>query len=89
MVREWLKILGLLGATTHEDRLAIDRKIEWITGVNCDESIQQGRITMEAFKKIVDRVLKARKLKKKLNAKPKKKDEKKKRKREEEIVAAA
>lgn len=61
MVREWLKILGLLPQTTHEDRVAIDREIEWVTGVDCDEALKQKMLTLEEFEELVKRVLKARK----------------------------
>jgi len=61
MVREWLKYLGLLGETTHEDRLEIDREIEWVTGVDCDEALKQKMLTEEEFEELVKRVLKTRK----------------------------
>ena len=80
MVREWLKTLGLLPQTTHEDRVAIDREIEWITGINCDEALRQKMLKEEEFEELVKRVLKARKEKQELKEQIKKlleKDEKK------------
>ena len=61
VVREWLRALGLLPQTTHADREAIDREIEWVTGVNCDEALERRMMTKEEFEELVKRVLKARK----------------------------
>lgn len=60
MVREWLKILGLLPQTTHADREAIDRQIEWVTGVNCDDALERQMLTEHEFEELVKEVLKAR-----------------------------
>ena len=38
-VREWLRLMGLFGLTSHQDRVEIDREIERRTGVYCDEAI--------------------------------------------------
>ena len=59
-VREWLTLLGLLHLTTHEDRLEIDREIELLTGVNCDEAIEKGLIDIQEFKEIVFSILRKR-----------------------------
>lgn len=89
MVREWLRYLGLLSETTHEDRLKIDREIEWMTGIDCDEAIERRLLTLEEFEDLVKRVLKARREKqefkeqlKKLFGKDKGKKEKKRKKRQ-------
>ena len=38
-VKEWLKLLGI--EPTHEERLNIDREIEFVTGLACDEGVSQ------------------------------------------------
>lgn len=91
MVREWLRILGKLSETTHDERLAIDREIEWITGVDCDEAIEQGLLTLEEFEDLVKRVLKARRLKQEFKEEVKKlfaKDQQKKKKETKERAVA-
>jgi len=89
MVREWLRILGKLSETTHEDREAIDREVEWVTGVDCDEAIERRMLTLEEFEELVKRMLKARREKqefkeqvKKLFDKDKRKKKKKRKKRQ-------
>ena len=66
LVRMWLKWLGLLHLTTHEDRLEIDREIERLTGVDCDTAIERGLITLNEFREIVERVLRRRRRRKRL-----------------------
>lgn len=61
LVREWLMNFGLFYETTHEDRLEIDREIERRTGVNCDEALMRGLISINEFLEIVDMVLKKKK----------------------------
>lgn len=63
-VREWLLAFDLLGETTHEDRVEIDREIERRTKVNCDEAIEKKLISKEEFKDIVAMILKKKKKKK-------------------------
>lgn len=90
MVREWLRILGKLTETTHEDREAIDREIEWLTGINCDEAIERRLLTLEQFEGLVKRVLKARREKHEFKQQVKKlfdKDKRKKKRRKRQIVA--
>lgn len=60
-VRELLKLLGLYELTTHEDRVEIDREIEALTGVSCDEAIENGLVSVEEFREIVYGVLRRRK----------------------------
>lgn len=57
-IRDWLKRLGLLEQTTHEDRIAIDQEIERRTGVNCDKAVEQHKIDEQTFKEIVAMILK-------------------------------
>ncbi len=56
-VREWLKRMGLLHLTTHNDRVEIDREIEQRTGVYCDEAISRGLINEHEFEKITHSIL--------------------------------
>lgn len=49
-VKEWLKRLGI--ETTHEDRLEIDRAIESMTGMPCDEAV--GILTEQQFMDLVN-----------------------------------
>jgi len=60
----WLRMLGLLGQTTHGDRLEIDREIERRTGVDCDTAILRKLISEEEFRAIVEAVLKRKKRRK-------------------------
>ncbi len=83
MVREWLRILGKLSETTHDDREAIDREIEWITGVDCDEAIERRLLTLEEFEELTKRVLKARREKREFKEQVKKLLEKNKRKKKQ------
>lgn len=53
--------MGLLGLTTHEDRVEIDREIEMRTGVYCDDAIEKGLITRREFEEIVRSILKRKK----------------------------
>lgn len=92
MVREWLKILGLLPQTSHEDREAIDREIEWITGVDCDEALKQKMLTEKEFEELVKRVLKARREKEEFQGQIQRlftKDRKKKKKKKRKKVVAS
>ena len=50
-VREWLKLMGLLHLTTHDDKVEIDREIESRTGVNCDDAIDRGLVNKQEFEK--------------------------------------
>jgi hypothetical protein len=59
-VKEWLRRLGV--ETTHEERSDIDREIEYVTGLSCDEGVSQ--LTEQQFLDIVDRV---KRRKKKMN----------------------
>jgi hypothetical protein len=59
-VKEWLRRLGV--ETTHEERLDIDREVEYVTGLSCDEGVSQ--LTEQQFLDIVDRV---KRRKKKMN----------------------
>ncbi|MEM3832711.1 MAG: hypothetical protein QW128_03810 [Thermoprotei archaeon] len=61
LVREWLMNLGLFYETTHEDRLEIDREIERRSGMNCDEALMRGLISINEFLEIVNMVLKKKK----------------------------
>jgi hypothetical protein len=61
LVREWLMNLGLFYETTHEDRLEIDKEIERRTGVNCDEALIKGLISINEFLDIVNTILKKKK----------------------------
>ncbi|MEM4311218.1 MAG: hypothetical protein QXX95_02385 [Nitrososphaerales archaeon] len=56
-----LQRLGLLELTNHEDRVEIDREIERITGLSCDEGVNM--LTDEQFKKIIYDIIKRRKKK--------------------------
>ena len=60
-VREWLRLMGLLHLTTHEDRVEIDRAIERRTGGYCDDAIDRGLISKREFEEIVRAILKRRK----------------------------
>ena len=62
-VREWLKRMGLLYLTDHDDRVEIDKEIESWTGSHCDEAINKGLISENEFKKIVRSVLDRKKSK--------------------------
>lgn len=62
LVRLWLVNLGLYDETTHEDRLEIDREIEKRTGVNCDEALERGLISINEFLEIVNSILKKKRL---------------------------
>jgi len=68
LVRSWLRVLGLLGQTTHEDRLDIDREIERRTGVDWDTAILERLISEEEFRAIVEAVLRRKKRKKEVEA---------------------
>jgi len=57
-VREFLKVLGLLDQTTHEDRLEIDHEIERETGLPCDEGVM--KMTKSDFAMLVAKVLRRR-----------------------------
>ena len=59
IVKERLEKLNLLTGTTHEDRFAIDRKIEEKTGKYCDKGVHD--LTDEEFIVLVKKVLKRRK----------------------------
>lgn len=63
VVRLRLRELGLLDLTTHEDRLEIDRVIEEITGLHCDEGVKI--LSDEEFIEIVESVLRRKRRKKK------------------------
>jgi len=63
-----LRELGLLGETTHQDRLEIDREIERRTRVNCDTAILRKLISEDEFRAIVEAVLKRKKRKKEAEA---------------------
>ena len=56
-VKEWLKLLGI--QTTHEERLDIDREVEFVTGLSCDEGVS--KLTEQEFLAIVNRVKRRRK----------------------------
>jgi len=56
-VREWLKRMGLLHLTTHDDRVAIDKEIESRTGIYCDDAVDKGLISKSEFEKIVRSIL--------------------------------
>ena len=56
-VREWLRLLRLFDRTTHTDRLDIDKEIERITGVNCDQALINNMITKDDFIEIVKEIL--------------------------------
>ncbi len=58
LVREWLINFGLYENTTHEERLEIDREIERRTGMNCDEALERGLISVNEFLDIVNNILK-------------------------------
>lgn len=64
LVRMWLVNLGLYDVTTHEDRLEIDKEIERRTGVDCDEALERGLISINEFLEIVNSVLKRKRLRK-------------------------
>jgi len=53
--------MGLLGLTSHEDRVEIDREIERRTGVYCDDAIDMGLISKREFEEIVRSILKGKK----------------------------
>ena len=63
-VRLWLKALGLFDLTIHEDRLEIDREIKRRTGVYCDDAVDEGLVSEEEFKEIVDAILRRRRKRK-------------------------
>ena len=93
MVREWLRILGMLSETTHDDREAIDREIEWITGISCDKAIERRLLTIEEFEELVKRVLKTRREKQEVKKQMKKlvdknKTKKKKQQKKCQVIAA-
>ena len=54
--------MGLLDLTTHEDRLEIDRMIEEITRLHCDEGAKI--LSDEEFIRIVESVLRRKRRKK-------------------------
>lgn len=60
-VREWLRLMGLFGLTSHEDRVEIDREIERRTGVYCDDAIDKGLISRREFEEMVRSILERRK----------------------------
>ena len=60
-VREWLRLMGLLSLTSHEDRVEIDGEIERRTGVYCDDAIDRGLISKGEFEELVQLILKRRK----------------------------
>ena len=60
-VREWLRLMGLFGLTSHEDRVEIDREIERRTGVYCDDAIDKGLISKREFEELVQLILKRKK----------------------------
>ena len=60
-VREWLRLMGLFGLTSHEDRVEIDGEIERRTGVYCDDAIDGGLISKREFEEIVYSILKRKK----------------------------
>lgn len=62
VVKDRLRKSGLLHFTTHEDRVEIDRIIEELTGMYCDEGIKL--LTDNEFLEIVESVLKRKKRKK-------------------------
>ncbi|MET1124581.1 MAG: hypothetical protein ABWW66_04880 [Archaeoglobaceae archaeon] len=64
VVRRLLEKYGLLNLTTHKDRKEIDRIIEEITGLNCDEGARM--LSEEEFLRIVEYVLKKKRKKKML-----------------------
>jgi len=66
-VKEWLRRMDLLHLTNHDDRVAIDEKIESWTGVYCDDAVDRKLISENEFKKIVRSIL-ARKKKSKETA---------------------
>ena len=39
IVKLRLKLMGIIGRTTHEDRMELDRRIEVKTGKYCDEGV--------------------------------------------------
>jgi hypothetical protein len=63
-VREWLKRMGLMHLTTHDDRLAIDNEIESRTGIYCDDAIDKRFISEDEFEKIVHSILDRKKKRK-------------------------
>ena len=63
-VREWLKRMGLLHLTTHDDRVAIDKEIELRTGIYCDDAIERELISKDEFEKIVRSILDRKKKRK-------------------------
>jgi len=65
-VREWLMLLQLFDQTTHEDRVEIDREIERITGINCDDAISRRLISEQEFQEIVATILNRKKSKRKV-----------------------
>ena len=63
-VREWLKRMGLLHLTTHDDRVAIDKEIESRTGIYCDDAVDKGLISKSEFEKIARSILDRKKKRK-------------------------
>jgi len=63
-VREWLKRMGLLHLTTHDDRVAIDKEIESRTGIYCDDAVDKRLISKGEFEKIVHSILDRKKKRK-------------------------
>jgi len=61
VVKDRLRKSGLLHLTTHEDRVEIDRIIEEITGMYCDEGAKL--LSDDEFLEIVESVLRKRKKK--------------------------
>ncbi|HID43628.1 MAG TPA: hypothetical protein EYP30_07665 [Archaeoglobaceae archaeon] len=62
VVKERLRESGLLHLTTHEDRVEIDRMIEEITGMYCDEGVKV--LSESEFLEIVESIIRRRKKKK-------------------------
>jgi hypothetical protein len=56
-VKEWLKRLGI--EVSHEERVQIDREIEYLTGLACDVGI--GQLSERQFLDIVDKVRRRKK----------------------------
>ena len=60
-VRLWLRLIGRLDETNHDDRIEIDRLIEEKVGINCDEALAKNLMSIDEFSKLVDEFLKKKK----------------------------
>jgi hypothetical protein len=63
VVKDRLRKSGLLHFTTHKDRVEIDRVIEELTGMYCDEGVKL--LSDSEFLEIVESVLRRKKKRKK------------------------